>query len=513
MVDKSPCMHGERRGGDGAQDRAETAERQRRDVELDCQNRLQLQDDHTAGEGSIALQRERCPSVPPASADPPETRCSWGWAGRGLLWVGELGSQQHATAVGDQNKQRNGLETTKGLKALDCVAQPGNSKGLCNLELKHPEWHSRSSGNFRCSQFRCGSGYLGRCMGTEPPALVWERGALSCPAMLTALGRRDGGVEPPGMPDFVRKALWLPPGAGGGLSKRLERAVHPLEQRQSDSVRGRQMLKRCWLFVLVVVVLCILVVSPVSPSRLAEGKVTLSLSDSANARFWQVNFYFCVFLIPGNTVFAIGKRGNQQGGITSRCPTGECWWRVCCQTPCTNLPSKSWREKRKANGVCLFTNGPQRQVCIQKVLGVTHVLGFKLWNRADLRESQNKWLPGAAEGWEHGKSLSPAACISAAVPWRAHRDCSCGTMRTGRGGLGISGGRVCSLDPCSWVCPFLWEEQPGCCPSLWAANLNSASTTEKPWGPLWYREVVHNNQITTSFQLSDSSSLVQSACS
>lgn len=128
-----------------------------------------------------------------------------------------------------------------------------------------------------------------------------------------------------------------------------------------------------WYFVV-----CVLVVSPVSPSRLAKQKAAPSLSDSVNSRFQQVNFYFCVFLIPDNTVFAIGKRGNQQGGITNRCPTGGHWWRICCLTPCMSLLSKSWKEKRKANGVCLFTNGPQRRVCTQKVLGVTQVLGFKL---------------------------------------------------------------------------------------------------------------------------------------
>lgn len=40
--------------------------------------------------------------------------------------------------------------------------------------------------------------------------------------------------------------------------------------------------------------------------------------------------------------------------------------------------------------MCLFTSGPRRQVRIQGVLGATQVLGFELWNRADLRESQNE---------------------------------------------------------------------------------------------------------------------------
>ena len=88
--------------------------------------------------------------------------------------MGELGSQQHAAAIGDQNKQRNGLETAKILKVLDCVAQPGNTEGLCNPVLKHPEGHSGRNDNFRCCQFPCGSSYLGRHMGTETLALLWE---------------------------------------------------------------------------------------------------------------------------------------------------------------------------------------------------------------------------------------------------------------------------------------------------------------------------------------------------
>lgn len=123
----------------------------------------------------------------------------------------ELGLQQHVTAVGDQNKQRNRLEIARGLEVLDCVAQYGKSEGLCNVGLNHPKGLSRRSGNFRCSWFHCGSDYLGRHMGTKLPALLWERGALSHPAMLTAHRWWDGGVESPRLPGLVQKSLWFPP--------------------------------------------------------------------------------------------------------------------------------------------------------------------------------------------------------------------------------------------------------------------------------------------------------------
>lgn len=191
MVSKSPCVHAERRGGgQGIAHRGEL---------LSWIVRTDYGFETTIWRVKEAfLQWERCLSVPPVPADPPEPPCSWGWAGRGLLWAGELGSQQRAAAVGDQNKQRNGLETAKGLKALACVAQPGYTKGLCNLVLKHPEGLSRRSGSFQCSQFPCGSGYLGRHVGTELLALLWSEGL---PA-----------VWPCSWPWGSEVVVWSPPG-------------------------------------------------------------------------------------------------------------------------------------------------------------------------------------------------------------------------------------------------------------------------------------------------------------
>lgn len=164
------------------------------------------------------------------------------------------------------------------------------------------------------------------------------------------------------------------------------------------------------------VVVCTLVGSSLSPSRLLEGKASLSHSGSAIAGLPHAHFPFPVSLVPGSTMFAIGKRGNRQGGITSRCPTGGHWWRTCCQTLCMSLPSRSWREKRKANGACPFTSGPQRQVCIQRVLGLTQVIGFELWNRADLRESQNE--PSDCLGLQKVESVGKASVLLPASLWQ-----------------------------------------------------------------------------------------------
>lgn len=352
---------------------------------------------------------------------------------------------QHAAVVRDQSKQGNGLETAKDLKALDCVAQPGNTEELCKLVLKYPESHSRKTSNFRCSLFLCGSSYLGRQMGTEPLILLWEQGPASNPAMLMAMGAVRWWCGNPQDACSVQEILKLSPREEGVLSKSLERMVHPLFGVKAITKKYAGFC--CWHLIV-----CTSVGSSLSPSRLLEGKASLSHSGSVNARFPHEDFYFAVFLMPGSITFAIGRRGNRRGGITSRCPTGGHWWRTWCQTRCTSLPSKSWREKGKANGACLFSNGPQRQVCIQRVLGVTQIVGLELWNRAGLRESQNE--PSDCLGqqrveiWER-----PQCCCLHPCSSEAHQgstpSCSCGAKRTRGRGLGISVGRVSTLDPCS----------------------------------------------------------------
>lgn len=86
-----------------------------------------------------------------------------------------------------------------------------------------------------------------------------------------------------------------------------------------------------------------------------------------------------------------------------------------------------------------------------------------------------------------------------------------GTVRTEGDGLGISGGRVSTLDPCSCVCPFLWGEAALLLSLSVGSRFKSYLYHEEAVGPLCYRDAVHDNLLTASFQISYSSSLVETA--